>query len=61
MVNLLRPAILGAANSHRMKSAITRAPISRKIVKRFIAGETRADVLAVVEGLLASGRAASRT
>ena len=58
-VNPLRPAILAAARSSRMKSAITAAPVTKKLVERFIAGETRAEVLGVVQGLLDSGRMVS--
>jgi proline dehydrogenase len=57
--NPLRPAILAAARSSRMERAITRAPVTRKIVERFIAGEERAQVLEVVAQLLGSGRVVS--
>ncbi|WP_068275827.1 proline dehydrogenase family protein [Aldersonia kunmingensis] len=57
--NPLRPAILAAARSPRMERTITRAPITSRIVERFIAGEARPQVLEVVAGLLDSGRVVS--
>lgn len=59
MVNPLRPAILAAARSPRMKAAITHAPGTRSLVTRFVAGESRSDALAVTRELLASGRSVS--
>jgi proline dehydrogenase len=58
-VNPLRPAILAAANSSRLERTLTRAPVTKQIVERFIAGETRPQVLDVVRTLLASGRSIS--
>lgn len=54
--NPLRPAILAAARSTTLKAAITRAPGTRSIVTRFIAGETRAQALVAVRAILDSGR-----
>ncbi|TQF73839.1 proline dehydrogenase [Rhodococcus spelaei] len=59
LANPLRPAILAAARSPRVKSAITRAPGTRSIVTRFIAGETRSDALVAARTLLDSGRMVS--
>ncbi|MFC9786274.1 proline dehydrogenase family protein [Rhodococcus sp. NPDC127528] len=59
LANPLRPAILAAARSPRVKSAITHAPGTRSLVTRFVAGETRAEVLAVARALLDSGRMVS--
>ncbi|MFD4181849.1 proline dehydrogenase family protein [Rhodococcus sp. NPDC058514] len=39
-----------------LKSAITRAPVTRSIVTRFIAGETRAQALDAARAILDSGR-----
>ena len=57
--NPLRPAILAAARSARMKRTITKAPVTKRIVERFIAGEDRPAVLAVARDLLAGGAAVS--
>ena len=59
LTNPLRPAILAAAKSDRMKRTITAAPITKKIVGRFVAGERRPEVAAVARTMLASGRAVS--
>ncbi|MBL1076092.1 proline dehydrogenase family protein [Nocardia sp. 2] len=58
-MNPLRPIILAAAGSDRMKRAITRTPVTAGVVRRFVAGETRAALLPVVRELLASGRTVS--
>ncbi|MEV0245220.1 proline dehydrogenase family protein [Nocardia sp. NPDC050712] len=55
-VNPLRPVILAAADSPRMKAAITGTKITSDIVRRFVAGETRRDLLPVVGDLLGSRR-----
>lgn len=57
--NPLRPAILAAARSSKLKAALTKAPVTKRIVTRFIAGETRPEVLKVVAALLESGRVIS--
>lgn len=59
VANPLRPAILAAARSSRVKRAVTGAPVTRRLVDRFVAGETRAQVLEVVRDILASGRSVS--
>ncbi len=58
-MNPLRPAILAAAGSTRMKRAITGFPVTADVVHRFVAGETRADLAPVVRELLVSGRMVS--
>ncbi|WP_030514875.1 proline dehydrogenase family protein [Nocardia sp. NRRL WC-3656] len=58
-MNPLRPAILAAAGSVRMKRAITGFPVTAEVVHRFVAGETRADLAPVVGELLGSGRMVS--
>lgn len=57
--NPLRPAILAAARSPRVKSAITRAPVTRSIVTRFVAGQDRPAALAAARTILDSGRSIS--
>lgn len=54
--NPLRPAILAAAGSGRAKSLITRAPGTKSIVRRFVAGETLGDAMAATTTLLGQGR-----
>ncbi|MEU0543501.1 proline dehydrogenase family protein [Nocardia sp. NPDC005978] len=58
-MNPLRPAILAAANSARLKKAVTTTPATAAVVRRFVAGETRAELAPVVRELLASGRSVS--
>ncbi|MEV5652488.1 proline dehydrogenase family protein [Nocardia sp. NPDC052254] len=58
-VNPLRPAILAAAGSTRMKRAITGFPVTAEVVHRFVAGESRAELAPVVADLLGSGRSVS--
>ncbi|MBF5000463.1 proline dehydrogenase family protein [Nocardia sp. BSTN01] len=58
-MNPLRPAILAAAGSVRMKRAITGFPVTAEVVHRFVAGETRTDLAPVVTALLDSGRMVS--
>ncbi|MER7453172.1 proline dehydrogenase family protein [Nocardia beijingensis] len=53
---LLRPAVLAASRSPRMERAITRMPATKKLVDRFIAGETEGDAVATASALLGSGR-----
>ncbi|WP_406239854.1 proline dehydrogenase family protein [Nocardia sp. NBC_01009] len=55
-MNPLRPAILAAAGSPRMKRMLTGIPVTANIVRRFVAGETRDELIPVVRGLLGSGR-----
>lgn len=59
LANPLRPAILAAAKSDLLERSITKAPITRRIVDRFVAGDKRADVLDVARRLVDSGRAIS--
>ncbi|MCU1643220.1 MAG: Proline dehydrogenase [Nocardia sp.] len=58
-MNPLRPLILAAAGSPRMKRALTATPVTAGVVRRFVAGETRAELAPVVRALLASGRSVS--
>lgn len=58
-VNPLRPAILAAAGSERVKRTLTTSPLTASLVRRFVPGETRPDLVAAARELLASGRAVS--
>ncbi|MEV6389266.1 proline dehydrogenase family protein [Nocardia xishanensis] len=55
-MNPLRPMILAAAASPRMKRALTGTPVTAEIVRRFVPGESRAELAPVVRALLDSGR-----
>ncbi|AOW91968.1 proline dehydrogenase [Rhodococcus sp. WMMA185] len=59
LANPLRPAILAAARSSSVKRAVTHAPITRKLVDRFVAGESREAAVECVREVLASGRSVS--
>ncbi len=52
---MLRRVLLAASASTRVRRVITTAPVSRAVVRRFVAGETASDALAAVERLLAAG------
>ncbi|MEV6322952.1 proline dehydrogenase family protein [Nocardia sp. NPDC051787] len=54
---LLRPAVLAASRSPRIERTITRMPATKKVVDRFVAGETEADAVTTTSALLRSGRA----
>jgi proline dehydrogenase len=56
---LLRRVLLAAAASDRVRQLVTTAPVTRDVVKRFVAGESAADALAVTEQLIADGRLVS--
>lgn len=53
---LLRPAMLAAARSPRMERTVTRMSTTKKLVDRFVAGESEPNAVATVEHLLSSGR-----
>lgn len=59
LTNPLRPAILAAARSSGVERAITRVPITKRLVDRFVSGPNRGDVIGAVERMLATGRAVS--
>lgn len=52
ITNPLRPALLAAARSARAERSITRMPVTRRIVDRFVAGDNREAALATVRELL---------
>lgn len=52
---MLRSAILAAARSSKIEHLVGTAPISRSVVRRFVAGESTADALAAARELAADG------
>ncbi|MFC9893880.1 proline dehydrogenase family protein [Nocardia sp. NPDC127579] len=58
-MNPLRPVILAAADSSRMKRALTGTKVTAEIVRRFVAGDDRAELLPVAAELRTSGRMVS--
>ncbi|WP_228000194.1 proline dehydrogenase family protein [Nocardia australiensis] len=53
---LLRPALLAAARSPRMERTVTKLPVTKTLVDRFVAGETEAQAIAATRSILSSGR-----
>jgi proline dehydrogenase len=56
---MLRRLLLALSASERVRDLATSAPVSRDVVKRFVAGASAADALAVAERQLAAGRLVS--
>lgn len=56
VANPLRPVILAAARSPRLQRAVTRAPGTRSLVTRFVAGEDRGAALDTARTLLGTRR-----
>jgi proline dehydrogenase len=56
---VLRRVLLAASASQRVHQLITTAPLTRDVVKRFIAGDTAADALVVTQRLLGQGLSVS--
>jgi proline dehydrogenase len=54
--NPLRPALLAAGRSPRLERAVTRMGLTRRVVDRFVPGESERAVLDAAAALLASGR-----
>ena len=54
-----RPAILAASRSQRLRSTAQRWPITRRVVHRFVPGESLGDVMRSVDALRDSGRMVS--
>jgi proline dehydrogenase len=52
---MLRSAILAAARNRRIEELITRAPVSRGVVRRFVGGPDTASAVAVAAGLIGEG------
>jgi proline dehydrogenase len=53
---VLRRVLLAASASQRVRQLITTAPVTRDVVRRFVAGDDAAGALAVTERLLGQGR-----
>jgi proline dehydrogenase len=56
---LLRRALLSVSRSDRIRHLVETAPVSRRVVARFVAGTTADDAVAASRALLASGRLVS--
>ncbi|WP_410875638.1 proline dehydrogenase family protein [Nocardia sp. A7] len=56
MSALLRSTMLAAARSPRLERTVTRLPVSRAVVARFVAGTTAEQAVRATEALLSSGR-----
>jgi proline dehydrogenase len=54
-VNPLRSLILAAAGNDVIRRAVAAAPVSRDVVRRFVAGETTADAIDVTRRLVDAG------
>jgi proline dehydrogenase len=54
-VNPLRSLILAAAGNDVIRRAVATAPVSRDVVRRFVAGETTADAIGVTRRLVDAG------
>jgi proline dehydrogenase len=56
---VLRRVLLAASASERVRQLITTAPVTRDVVRRFVAGDAAADALAVTQRLLGRGLSVS--
>jgi len=56
---MLRSVILAAARSPRVERLVETAPVSRDVVRRFVAGTATADALRTTQGLVDDGLAVS--
>ncbi len=56
LTNPLRPALLAAGRSPWLQRMVTRLPLTRKVVQRFVPGEAEPAVVSAAAALLASGR-----
>ena len=56
LTNPLRPVLLAAAGSSRLKRTVSGLSLSRRLVERFVPGEGEDAVLSVATDLLRSGR-----
>ncbi|MFZ0832971.1 MAG: proline dehydrogenase family protein [Mycobacterium sp.] len=54
-----RPLILAASRSHRLERTAQRWPVTRRVVHRFVPGESLADMMRTVAALRDSGRLVS--
>ncbi len=55
MRNLLRPVILAASRNARVRTLVAGAPVSRNVVRRFVAGESVEEAVRATRDLLRSG------
>ncbi|MFC5285922.1 proline dehydrogenase family protein [Actinokineospora guangxiensis] len=58
-MNPLRSIILAAAKNGAIRTAVATAPVSRDVVRRFVAGETTAEAVAVTRRLAEDGLTAT--
>ena len=56
---MLRRLLLAISASHRARDLITRTPVTREVVQRFVAGDSAADVIGVAEHLVSAGHLVS--
>jgi proline dehydrogenase len=54
-VNPLRSLILAASGNDTIRNLVATAPVSRDVVRRFVAGEATGDAVAVTEQLVGAG------
>jgi proline dehydrogenase len=52
---MLRSVILAAARNRQVEQVVTRAPVSRSVVRRFVGGPDTASAVAVAAGLIGEG------
>ena len=52
----VRPAMLAASRADRLRRTVERSPVTRRVVRRFVPGDTLDGVLGVVAALRDSGR-----
>ena len=57
--DLLRTSLLQLAKMHRVRDVVERAPVSRAVVRRFVAGSAVADAVRVAGELAAVGRSST--
>ncbi|HEX3783852.1 MAG TPA: proline dehydrogenase family protein [Pseudonocardiaceae bacterium] len=53
-MNPLRSLVLAAAGNDTIRNLVATAPLSRSVLRRFVAGETTADAVSVTERLVAA-------
>ncbi len=54
--DLLRNSLLQLSKQDRIRDLVEQAPVSRSVVKRFVPGPSRADVVAAAKEMAATGR-----
>ena len=58
--DLLRNSLLQLSKQEKIRDVIEKAPVSRSVVRRFVPGAERADVVGAASEISASGRARVR-